>query len=80
MNVCLNGWFKWGSTIVLAVSVWVWKAGGNAGWVHSSLVFKEVVVITPRSAMKASQMIKIKRRRAVKDSIEPKDETEFHIA
>lgn len=36
-------------------------------------------VITPRSAISVSQSIKINSRSAVKDIIDPKDETEFHM-
>lgn len=58
----------------------MWKAGGKAGWVHSRLVFINVPAITPRSAVKVSQRIKMKSRRAVKESMDPNEDTEFHTA
>ena len=66
-----------GSFIVLAVSEWVWKAGGKAGCAHSRLVFRAVLEITPRSATSVSQRRKINNSRAVKESIDPNEEIEF---
>ena len=57
----------------------MWNAGGNAGWAHSSLVFKYVPEITPRSATRVSHRMKINRSRAVNDNMEPKEDSEFHI-
>ena len=56
----------------------VWKEEGGV-WNHSTSVVIAPVKITPRWTTKASHKIKIKYNRAMNDTIDPIDDTTFHL-
>lgn len=62
----------------MAVSGLLWKSRGRRSC-HSSDVGWLLAEITPRCAVKASHKIKMNRRRAIKEIIDPMEEITFHL-